>query len=179
LHLHRRRADTRHAITAMGDGQPTSLDDLKKLILDLAGEVTSLKADQARLHVTVNNVQSNRLLESKDKSVAGSFGGGVPPPTSHKLRFPKFDGSSDPLAWLHRCDQFFRASRTPKEDKVWYATFYMDGDAQQWYFRLERNQGASPTSSHGASARQREATRWASSSSSSASARWPNTRTTS
>jgi hypothetical protein len=60
---------------------------------------------------------------------------------SHKLRFPKYDGSTDPLAWLHRCDQFFRASRTPEEDRVWLAAFYMDGDAQAWYFRLERNQG--------------------------------------
>jgi hypothetical protein len=37
--------------------------------------------------------------------------------------------------------QFFWAARTPKEEMVWYASFYLDGDAQQWYFRLVRNQG--------------------------------------
>jgi hypothetical protein len=38
---------------AMGD---TTLDDLKKLITDLAGNVASIKADQSRLHVVVNKV---------------------------------------------------------------------------------------------------------------------------
>jgi hypothetical protein len=55
------------------------------------------------------------------------------------LRFSKYDNTSDPLVWLQRCDQFFRAARTP-EEKVWYAAFYLDDDAQQWYFRLECNQ---------------------------------------
>jgi hypothetical protein len=32
-------------------------------------------------------------------------------------------------------------ARTQEEEKVWYAAFYLDGDAQQWYFRLERNHG--------------------------------------
>jgi hypothetical protein len=122
-------------------GDDTSLAELKKLIADLASEVSSIKVDQARLHVAVNNVQSNRIFaDSKDKGVVGGSGGGGLPLASHKLCFPSYDGSTDPLAWLHRCDQFFHASRTA-EDKVWYAAFYMDGDAQSWYFRLERNQG--------------------------------------
>jgi hypothetical protein len=29
----------------------------------------------------------------------------------------------------------------PQAEKVWLATFYMQGAAQQWYYRLERNQG--------------------------------------
>jgi hypothetical protein len=110
--------------------------------------MSSLKVDQARLHVTVNNIQSSRIpfpdksssSGDKDKGVAGTPAGGAPPAT-YKLRFPKFDGSTDPLAWLHRCEQFFQAQRTPEDEKVWLASFYMDGDAQQWYFRVERNQG--------------------------------------
>jgi hypothetical protein len=78
----------------------------------------------------------------KGKAVAGDGSSGSAPTASHKLRFPKYDGASDPLAWLHRYDQFFRAARTPEEEEVWYAAFYLDGDAQQWYYRLERNQGA-------------------------------------
>jgi hypothetical protein len=57
------------------------------------------------------------------------------------LRFPKYDGSEDPLPWLHCCEQFFRAACTPEPEKVWLASFYMQGAAQQWYYRLERNQG--------------------------------------
>jgi hypothetical protein len=37
-------------------GDDTSLAELKKLIADLASEVSSIKVDQARLHVAVNNV---------------------------------------------------------------------------------------------------------------------------
>jgi hypothetical protein len=128
----------------MGD---TTLDELKQLITSLAADVSTIKADQARLHVAVNKVQSD--VVGDDSSTSGPNGKGVPadrsggsaPTTSHKLRFPKFDGATDPLAWLHRCDQFFRAARTPEEEKVWYSAFYLEGDAQQWYYRLERNQG--------------------------------------
>jgi hypothetical protein len=59
----------------------------------------------------------------------------------HKLLFPTFDGSEDPLPWLNRCDQFFRVQETPEEAKVFLATFYMSGEASQWYTLLERNRG--------------------------------------
>lgn len=47
-----------------------------------------------------------------------------------KLDFPVFDGSEDPLSWLHRCDQFFTNQKTPKEDKVGLAAFHLLGEAQ-------------------------------------------------
>jgi hypothetical protein len=58
---------------------------------------------------------------------------------THKLRFPKYDGSKDMLPWLHRCEQFFRVVRTPENEKVWLASFYMEGAAHEWYYRLEQN----------------------------------------
>lgn len=33
------------------------------------------------------------------------------PPRYHKLEFPTFDGEEDPLPWLNRCKQFFRANK--------------------------------------------------------------------
>jgi hypothetical protein len=59
----------------------------------------------------------------------------------HKLRFPKYDGSDDPITWLHKGEQFFRAYGTPEHLKVPTASFYLDGAAAQWYYRLEKNQG--------------------------------------
>jgi hypothetical protein len=59
----------------------------------------------------------------------------------HKLLFPTFDVSRDPLPWLNWCDQFFRIQETPKAGKVFLATFYMSGVASQWYTLLERNHG--------------------------------------
>lgn len=62
-------------------------------------------------------------------------------PRFHKLLFPTYDGKEDPLSWLNRCEQFFQGQRTMEEEKVWLASYHMTGVAQQWYYRLERNQG--------------------------------------
>jgi hypothetical protein len=146
----------------MGD---TSLTELKNMMTDLMdkmtlmdgklasvhtklvaveGEITSVKVDQGCLHVAVDNVQPQRM-EFTETSASGAKNNGpmtaAPPAASHKLRFPKFNGTSDPIARLHRCDQFFRAARTAEDEKVWLASFYMDDAAQQWYYRLEHNQG--------------------------------------
>jgi hypothetical protein len=57
------------------------------------------------------------------------------------LSFPTFNGREDPLGWLNRCEQFFRAQRTGEGDKVGLASFHMTGAAQYWYFMLERDAG--------------------------------------
>jgi hypothetical protein len=62
-------------------------------------------------------------------------------PRFQKLSFPTFDGADDPLAWLNKCEHFFRAQRTPEVDKVWLASFHMNGVAQHWYCMLERDAG--------------------------------------
>lgn len=62
-------------------------------------------------------------------------------PRYYRLSFPMFDGKEDPLGWLNRCEQFFRAQRTRDADKVWLASFHMTSVAQQWLFKLERDSG--------------------------------------
>jgi hypothetical protein len=105
------------------------------------GEIAAVKADQGRLHVAINTVQSKQIEAVATSGTfardtpASSIGGAVLNAASHKLRFLKYDGSGDPLPWLHRCDQFFRAARTAEVEKVWLAAFYMEGIAQQWYYR--------------------------------------------
>jgi hypothetical protein len=137
-------------------GNSTTLDELKQLITALSTNVTTLSTNVTTLatdvstikagFIAVNKVQSNVVGDGSSSSARGKgvhvdTPGGPAPTASHKLRFPKYDSIADPLAWLHRCDQFFWATRTLEEEKVWYVAFYLDGDAQQWYFRLERNQG--------------------------------------
>jgi hypothetical protein len=46
---------------------------------------------------------------------------------THKLCSPKYNGFKDLLPWLHHCEQFFHAAHTPEPDKVWLASFYMQG----------------------------------------------------
>jgi hypothetical protein len=56
----------------------------------------------------------------------------------HKLLFPTYDGTEDPLPGFNRCDQFFRIQETPDAGKVFLATFYMSVEASQWFTLLER-----------------------------------------
>ena len=51
-------------------------------------------------------------------------------PRFSKLDFPTYDGTEDPLNWLHRCEQFFRGQRTLASDRVWLASYHMTGVAQ-------------------------------------------------
>ncbi|CAN6174004.1 unnamed protein product [Urochloa humidicola] len=88
-----------------------STAELKQLITDVLtkvtaveGKVSSFKVDQARLHVAVNNVQS-MLMEhveplgtiAKGKSIIRTSVSTITPATPHKIRFPMFDGSTDPI----------------------------------------------------------------------------------
>jgi hypothetical protein len=50
-------------------------------------------------------------------------------PTYHKLDFPKFDGSGDPLSWLNRCEHYFCVRRTPEHKGMSYASFHLLDDA--------------------------------------------------
>jgi len=62
-------------------------------------------------------------------------------PRPPKLSFPRYDGESDPLTWLNKCDLFFRGASTMEEEKVWTTSLHLDGVAAEWYFQLERDHG--------------------------------------
>jgi len=118
----------------------SGMDKILAELTSVRDEITTLKSDQSRLTVAVNRLQS-------DKHHSGSSGGdddkqsAPPPQPTHKLRFAKYDGTDDLIRWIHKCEQFFRAHRTPEDEKVLTASYYMEGTAQQWYYRLERNRG--------------------------------------
>ncbi|KAL8475134.1 hypothetical protein ACS0TY_031529 [Phlomoides rotata] len=38
----------------------------------------------------------------------------------------------DPISWLSRAQQYFDLNEILKEDKVRYATYYMEGEANVW-----------------------------------------------
>jgi hypothetical protein len=58
-----------------------------------------------------------------------------------KINFPRYDGDSDPLPWLNRCESFFRGTRTLAAEQVWMASLHMDGAAAEWYYTLEHEYG--------------------------------------
>ncbi|GAU35886.1 hypothetical protein TSUD_383780 [Trifolium subterraneum] len=65
-----------------------------------------------------------------------------PPPQPHhttiKLEIPKFDGSNA-LGWIFKITQFFDFHRTPEDQRIRMASFYMEGEALTWYQWLHNN----------------------------------------
>lgn len=39
-------------------------------------------------------------------------------PKLQRMDFPRFEGKSDPIYWLGRCEQFFRHQNTPEDAKL-------------------------------------------------------------
>jgi hypothetical protein len=117
----------------------------------MSDSLATLQGNQGQLTVAVNRLQSEQLDDINTHKGSPSVGTTVSVGTGdavahaarhgHKLLFPTFDGSKDPLPWLNQCDQFFRIQETPEAGKVFLATFYMSGDASQWYALLEQNHG--------------------------------------
>jgi len=65
----------------------------------------------------------------------------VPLCALHAGHAPHFDGETDPLPWINKCEHFFQGYRTMEEEKVWTASLHLDGAAAEWYFQLECDVG--------------------------------------
>ena len=112
-----------------------AIDKMIKMMGDLGKkvdtEVSAVRQDYAHLSTTIKNVQT-QLLDKQGRFDQDASGGGFDcglPPLVHKLCFPKYDGSEDPITWIHKGEQFFRAHGTPEDQKVWTASFYLQGAA--------------------------------------------------
>jgi hypothetical protein len=86
--------------------------------------------------------EETRFLKTtgSSSSVGNSSDGLVP--RYFKLDFLRFDRKEDPLSWLSRCKQYFRAQQTDAPHKIWLATFHLDADAFHWYAHLECSRDA-------------------------------------
>ncbi|XP_072151436.1 uncharacterized protein [Setaria viridis] len=119
-------------------GDPT-LADVMELLKSLTTEVTTLKADMA-------------AMKEKPSSSSTSAAGGRPegprdaerPPKFHKLDFPRYDGKSDPLLFINRCESYFCQQRTMAEERVWLASYHLEDVAQLWYTQLQEDEGPPP-----------------------------------
>ena len=55
------------------------------------------------------------------------------PPKFQKMDFPRYDGKSDPLIFINRCESYFHQQRIMEEEKVWMASYNLEEGAQLWY----------------------------------------------
>jgi hypothetical protein len=145
------------------------LQPLQDQVTLLEGTVTEQGEQQRALHAAIDRVEreqgwqhqelhtaiehvaaTQRILgqANQGRRKAGDddadTGDGAFLPTTHKLEFLKFDGTSNPLPWLNRCERYFLVRRTPEHQRVALAVFYLLDDTQLWFHHLELN-GRRPT----------------------------------
>jgi len=106
---------------------------LKKFnVLDtLAERLDRIENTQKQM---VLHAQGPELLQQRKEGPLGNT-------RFHKLDFPTFDGTGGPLPFLNRCEHYLCSQRTLEEEQVWLAALHLHGSAQQWYMRLERDEG--------------------------------------
>jgi hypothetical protein len=127
------------------------IEKLAAAFVGIQANQETLQGDNSQLTVAINCLQSEKLGDVAASANAPHHGKATvvnnvdafthAAKHSHKLLFPTYDGTENPLPWLNHCDQFFRIQETPKAGKVFLASFYMSGEPLQWFTLLERNQG--------------------------------------
>ena len=121
----------------MGDGAQPSMADVMQMLQTLSSNMSKMQSDMV-------------IMQEKVAS-ATDYGGhqdGQPrtdhPPKFQRMEFPRYDGKSDPLIFINKCESYFRHQRTMPEEKVWMASYNMDDVAQLWFLQLQEDEGTPP-----------------------------------
>lgn len=103
------------------------------------------------LTASISDLQGQMAVLQQECPAAASFSGsrgsgngdhhGDRPPRFQKLDFPKFDGKSDPLAFLNRCESYFHQQRIAAEEQVWMASYNLEAGAQMWFIQVQQDEG--------------------------------------
>jgi len=114
---------------------------------DLKATVDSLTNAMKTLHATVEaNAKAIASLTSDRTSSSGSKPGSGEhhndrPPKFQKMDFPRYDGKTDPLIFLNRCESYFHQQRIMEEEMVWMASYNLEEGAQMWYMQVQQDEG--------------------------------------
>jgi hypothetical protein len=108
--------------------------------------VAMLKA----MNTKINTMESDMaaMKDHTESSNGGGFGrrhDDARDPDFHpkpkKWDFPRYDGTTDPMLFLNKCDAYFRQHRTTPEEKVRIASYHLDEVAQLWFNQVQEDDG--------------------------------------
>ncbi|XP_066344504.1 uncharacterized protein [Miscanthus floridulus] len=116
--------------------EPT-LADVMKMLQAITTDMSAMQAEMA-------------ALKAKSAPSGDGHAGGHPdgtrdvdlPPKPKRWDFPRFDGTTDPMLFLNKCEAYFRQHRTMVEERVRMASYHLDDVAQLWYDQLMEDEGA-------------------------------------
>lgn len=103
--------------------------DLAALLQTLVETVETLKTSVAELQQERRSDPSS----SGAKTLVTGEHHHDRPPRFQKMDFPKYDGKTDPLAFINRCESYFHQQRIIEEEKVWMAPYNLEDIAQLWF----------------------------------------------
>jgi hypothetical protein len=115
-------------------------DDLKALVEKLATAVETLQATAEANTKAIQTQSADRSSSSGTKSTSGEHHNDRPP-RFQKMDFPRYDGKSDPLIFINRCESYFHRQRIMEEEKVWMASYNLEEGAQMWYMQVQEDEG--------------------------------------
>ncbi|KAK2387384.1 hypothetical protein QL285_061173 [Trifolium repens] len=117
---------------------PPSLSDVFQSLQHIIQTQQEFRQDLTGINAEINQIRT-RL---------GPPGFHPPPPdpppphgfghTSIKLEIPRFDGT-EAVGWIFKINQFFDFHRTPDDQWLNIASFYMEGEALTWYQWMHSN----------------------------------------
>ena len=106
--------------------------DLKASVEALTSAVKSMQTSIEANAKAIAALASDRTSSSGTKSASGEHHNDRPP-KFQKMDFPRYDGKSDPLIFINRCESYFHQQRIMEEEKVWMASYNLEEGAQLWY----------------------------------------------
>ena len=115
--------------------KPT-LTDLFNEMKKVSAKISTLEADVASLK------EKAPMAESSDTRRADNQRALEFHPKHRKWDFPHYDGTSDPMPFLHKCEAYFRQHLTMPEERVRMAAYHLDDAAQLWFIQLRQRQAS-------------------------------------
>jgi hypothetical protein len=123
----------------MGDNNTALQATLDTLFASIKYLLTSVEANaQAIKRLETTRMPSGSLSTSSHNGTREHHQ--ARPPRFKKLDFPRYNGKSDPLIFINRCESYFHQQRI-MEEKVWMASYNLEDGAQLWYYRVQQDNG--------------------------------------
>ena len=124
----------------MGDS-----DELKTTVAALAAIVKSLQSTAEANTRAIADLVAQQTTSSNNSRPPLGEPHTDRPPRFQKLDFPRFDGKSNPMLFINKCESYFRQQRIMAEERVWMASYNLEDVAQLWYMQLQEDEHGTPT----------------------------------
>ncbi|XP_066316652.1 uncharacterized protein [Miscanthus floridulus] len=121
----------------MGDDLKASLEALTKSVAMMQKSIEANAKAIADLTIAGSSASSGRPGSGGEHHQDR-------PPKHWRPEFLRYDGKSDPLAFLNQCESFFTQQRIMPKEQTWMASYNLQEGAQLWYMQVQADEGTPP-----------------------------------